>query len=107
MISEVMPQWDPMQYPGIGDRYYIIPMLAWFATLLVLAARPWAWGAGPWLARALLGLCLVGMVADWRYLPYPPTGYYAAARTFDHAAPGTVVMFPEDPSPWKFALTKR
>ena len=107
MITEVMPQWYPMQYPGIGDRYYIIPMLAWFATLLVLAARPWAWGAGHWLARALIAVCLVGMVADWRYLPYPPTGYYDAARTFDRAAPGTVVVFPEDPAPWKFTLTKR
>ncbi len=107
MISEVMPQWDPMQRPGIGDRYYIIPMLAWFATLLVLAARPWAWGVGMWVGRALLCLCLVGIVADWQYLPYVPTGYYAAARTFDQAAPGTVVVFPINPVPWKFTLTKR
>jgi hypothetical protein len=106
MITKVMPQWDPMQMPGTGDRYYILPMLAWFATLLVLAARPWAF-AGHWLARALLCASLIGIVADWTYLPYVPTGYHAAAKTFDAAPPGTTVTFPENPPPWSFTLTKR
>ncbi|HUW81042.1 MAG TPA: hypothetical protein VMV54_09155, partial [Acidocella sp.] len=106
MVSAVIPQWEPMQYPGVGGRYYIIPMLAWFTTLLVLATVRWRFGL-QWVARGLVLCCAVGVVYDWHYTPYVHTGYHSAAKMFDRAPPGTVVTFPENPVPWHFELTKR
>jgi hypothetical protein len=105
IVSETAAQWHEMQYPTIGDRYYILPMLAWFATLLVLAGGRWRFGL-QWAARGLVLCCVVGMVVDWCYVPYVHTGYHDAAKKFDRAAPGTTVLFPENPVPWQFALTK-
>jgi hypothetical protein len=81
-------------------------MLAWFAALLVLAAarEPWPLRHG---ARFLLFCCLIGVVHDWRYYRYTPSGYHDAAKLFDRAAAGTTVVFPEDPAPWQFELTKK
>ena len=115
VVSNVFPQWDLMQYPGAGDRYYVIPILAWFATLLVLATpAPPALpryrllnAVVPWLARFLLCASAIGVATDFTYLPYIPTGYHDAAKTFDQAPPGATVTFPENPPPWNFTLTKR
>jgi hypothetical protein len=105
MIAPVIPQWDPMQFPGAGDRYYIIPMLAWFTTLLVLAAGRWPFGL-QWVARCFVLCCAIGIVNDWHYVPYFHTGYHDAAKMFDRAPPGTTVSFPENPTSWQFELTK-
>ncbi|HQU04567.1 MAG TPA: hypothetical protein PLT25_07595 [Acidocella sp.] len=49
VVSPVGSQWQSMQYLGVGDRYYVLPMLGWFATLLVVATHPsrshvqWGW----------------------------------------------------------------
>jgi hypothetical protein len=105
LASPVGAQWGPLQTPSIGGRYFLIPMLAWIAAILVLAARPCRWG-GHWLARLALCACLIGVEHDWRITPLTPTGYQTAARTFDAAPAGTVVVFPENPVTWTFALTK-
>jgi hypothetical protein len=106
MVTSSGPQWEQMQYPGIGDRYYIIPMLAWFSTLLVLASGNLRFGLH-WVARLLVLCCAIGVVGDWYVSRYVPTGYHDAAKRFDRASPGTVVTFPENPTSWKFDLTKR
>jgi hypothetical protein len=104
MVS-ISAQWMAMQHPEIGDRYYIFPMLAWFMTLLVLAAERSRFGLN-WVARGVMLCCVVGIVTDWRHVPYAHTGYYEAAKKFDRAAPGTTVVFSENPISWKFTLTK-
>jgi hypothetical protein len=105
-IAPVIPQWQVMQYPSIGDRYYIFPMLAWFATLLTVAARSSPLGMR-WLARVLLLCCAVGVIGDWIYMPYPRTSYQESAKLFDQASPGTMVIFQENPAPWHFWLVKK
>ncbi len=64
MITASQPQWPLMSLPIAGGRYFIIPMLGWFATLLIVAARPMRWQAH-WLARGLLAACMVGIVSSW------------------------------------------
>jgi hypothetical protein len=103
MISDTVPQWLPMQSPGIAGRYFAIPILAWFVTLVLLAADSGWWR---WLARLAMAGCLAGIVADWRYAPYVDTGYYQQAEIFDRAPSGTVVILRENPIPWQFQLTK-
>lgn len=103
MISATEPQWPLMQFPGIGGRYFIIPILAWFVTLLLLSADNGWWR---WLARCAVIGCVIGVVADWCYAPYTETGYDQQAKMFDQAPPGTTVIFRENPIPWQFQLTK-
>jgi len=105
MITFSQPEWFPMQYPGIGGRYYVIPMLAWFAALTVLAASSRT--GLRWVARALIACCMIGVASDWVYPPYVATAYHNAAKTFARAPAGTTVSFPENPIGWTFALTKR
>jgi hypothetical protein len=105
MVSEFVPQWKVMQYPGIGDRYYIIPMIAWFSALVVVAAGELRFGLH-WVARGLVVCCAVGMVTDWSYTPYVPVAYHEAAKMFDRAPVGTAVTFPGNPPGWQFTLTK-
>lgn len=108
-IISASNQWYFMQYPGIGVRYYIFPMLAWLLSIVVLAhklSRRFA-GNGPYL----LALCpfLIGICADWRYPNLPPTGYHAAAVQFDAGPPGTAVTFSANPLVpiWRFTLMKK
>jgi hypothetical protein len=105
--STTQPQWDALEVPGAGSRYYLLPILAWFAGLLVLAAAKnqiWRWGA-----RVLILVSLIGVRADWHYGREPETGFAAAAAIFEAAPPGTSVSFREEPNPavWIFSLTKR
>jgi len=106
MVTDVVPQWLPMQYPGIGGRYYLIPLIAWFCALLVLAAGRWRFGLH-WAARALVLCCTIGVAKDWNFRPHAQTGYHDAAKTFDRAPLGTAVDFPENPAGWHFVLTKQ
>jgi len=105
--STTQPQWDSLEVPGAGSRYYLLPILAWFTGLLVLAAERfamWRWGA-----RILIMLSLFGVLTDWRYGREPETGFAAEAAVFEAAPPGTNVVFREAPNPaaWVFSLTKR
>lgn len=90
-ISTSGAQWPPMQTPGVGQRYYYVPMLAWLAVLFTLAgSRAW-WrrvlGAGPLLVLA------IGLWSDWSIPPRPRTEFAAQVRAFEAAAPGTAVAF--------------
>jgi hypothetical protein len=107
VISTTQPQWDALELPGAGSRYYLLPILAWFAALLVLSGQPAPWCR--WSARILVILCLVGVRTDWHYPRQPETQFGAAAAIFAAAPPGTNVIFREAPNPavWLFSLTKK
>lgn len=103
MVTLDRPQWLPMVFPGIGGRYFMLPILAWFVAVLVLASgRQW-WA---WLARGAVLCCAIGVVGDWAYAPYAVTDYHQQAKVFDRAAPGAEVAFSENPVPWQFSLIK-
>jgi hypothetical protein len=104
MISLTQPQWGPIQYPGIGGRYFFLPQLAWFATLLVLASLRPLWLR--WAARLLMLCCVIGLAADWKILPYPPSPFATQATSFEKMPIGTSMTFDENPPGWQFTLTK-
>jgi hypothetical protein len=109
MVSSTVPQWLAMETPGAGDRYYVIPILGWFVTLLVLACQQSnsiPWRIIKWAARGIALASIFGVVADWNYPPYAPTNFHQIAKAFDHAAAGQVMIFPENPVVWYFKLTK-
>lgn len=109
--SQHVPQWQTLLAPGAGDRYYVLPMLAWLAVLVWLASRR-ALGGLQWVAKAgavvLLAITvLVGIPSDWRYPPYQNEHWPAQVSRLENAAPGTVVTIPLDPPGWRMRLRKR
>lgn len=91
-ISMTLPQWPLMLIPGIGTRYFFIPMLAWLGVVFTLAAGYVAWLR--WVGIALLATFVVGFGSDYFYPARPRTDFDKQARLFAGAAPGTVMAFP-------------
>ena len=100
------PQWQLLVTPGVANRYYLLPMLAFFASLIWMAAddRP-----GRKLARygaiTVLALLPVGIARDWRYKPFVDYNFKSFAAEFERAEPGTTVSIPINPD-WQLVLVK-
>jgi len=98
-------QWAKLEVPGVGNRYYFFPMLAFLASLIWMAVN----AGGRWAryaAMLVLALLPVGIVRDWRYKPFVDYNFKSFAADFERAAPGTTVSIPINPD-WQLVLTKR
>ncbi|HYZ41560.1 MAG TPA: hypothetical protein VE687_13185 [Stellaceae bacterium] len=94
-VSLTEPQWPLMANLGVGQRYYLIPILVWIAVVLALAADR---SRGLRYIGSVFALLLVaGVAADWSYPRLPATDFSAKAREFAFAAPGTRMAFPSQP----------
>ena len=97
--GSTIPAWLLFSTPDIGDRYYMIPMLAWIGVLLTLAAskRP----AIARIAYVLIAAVLVAIPGDLhfatRLMTSPPTDFAAQARKFRSAPRGLQMQFPLRP----------
>lgn len=93
------PAWLLFTTPDIGDRYYVIPMLAWIGALFTLAASRRHVVKG--LAYALVALVLAAIPGDLhfatRLATSPPTDFAARARRFASAPRGLEMGFPLRP----------
>jgi len=105
-FAGVLEQWEQLQVPGVGNRYYFFPMLAFFASLLWLAGSS---GQAARFARysalAVLALLPIGILRDWEYKPFVDYDFKAYAADFERAAPGTAVSIPINPD-WRLVLVK-
>ena len=97
--GSAIPAWLLFSQPDIGDRYYILPMLAWIGILFTLAA-----GTVPsmkWAGYSLLAMLALAIPGDLHFATplatAPPTNFAEAARSFTQAAPGTPAAFPLHP----------
>ena len=94
-VEATLPQWPLIAMPGVGGRYFYIPMLVWLGVLFTVAARP-----GGWLrliARLLLLGSLIGLWQDFDMPARPDTGFRAAAKRFERLPPGaamSIVVLP-------------
>lgn len=104
-VSEA--QWPLMTMPGIGVRYWALPMvgflLALHATVTTVKQR---------LARmavtAALLLMPVGIALDWSYEPHKDLGFRERARAFENAPPNSEFRIPAHPNEfWYFTLKKK
>lgn len=101
-----MEQWAKLQVPGVGNRYYFFPMLAFLAALIWMAANAAPGGKfARYAATAVLALLPIGIVRDWRYKPFVDYNFKSFAADFERAAPGTTVSIPINPD-WQLVLMK-
>jgi hypothetical protein len=99
-------QWGLMLTPGITNRYWFFPMLAFLACLIwmVSAARS---RPARYAALALLALLPIGIYRDWIYRPFPDLDFREFAADFERARPGTRMIIPINPVTWEMQITKR
>jgi hypothetical protein len=99
-------QWEQLQVPGCGNRYYFFPMIAFLATLIWIVMT---YTSRTKLIRSsalfVLLLLPVGITRDWRYRPFQDLHFQEYAAKFDQVAPGTRFEIPINPD-WKMTLTK-
>jgi hypothetical protein len=100
------PQWQLLQTPGVANRYYFFPMLAFFASLIWMATNTRStMKFARYGAIAVLALLPIGIIRDWRYKPFVDYNFKAFAADFERAAPGTTVSIPINPD-WQLILIK-
>lgn len=100
-------QWEALQVPGCGNRYYFFPMMAFLTTLVWMA---WVCGRQNKLFRyaplAILALLPIGVVRDWRYRPFTDFHFPEFVAEFERSAPGTRFIIDINPG-MNMQLTKR
>lgn len=107
VVSLTGAQWPLMALPGIGDRYYELPMLAFLASAVWIMTRsriPVLRLAGGLLIAATF---FVGIPGDWSYQPYSDLHPERYADALDRASPGTRVVIPINPPGWTIQLTRK
>jgi hypothetical protein len=97
--------WNTIAKPGLGNRYFFFPVLAFLVSLLWLATRRHR-AAGAVGLAALAVVCVGGVRRDWREPAHRDFDYPSYVRQYEQAAPGERVQIPHPPS-WGLILTKR
>jgi hypothetical protein len=99
------PQWEYLQIPGRGSRYYFFPILAFYASLFWLASPGVSKGVR-YVAFAFLLLLPIGAYRDWRYPRFADLHFQSYAATFERTAVGDRVTIPINPIGWEMQLVK-
>jgi hypothetical protein len=87
-----------------GTRYWFFPTLA-FAWTLLWAVRQRSVVLRR-ISAALMCVMCFGIVRDWQRPPFEETAFEQSARSFEKAAPGTIVTIPLNPTGWSMRLQK-
>jgi hypothetical protein len=100
------PQWQWLSFPGVGNRYYFLPMLAFLASLLWIARSRAAPQPLRYFTIVLLLILPFGIYRDWGYQPFRDLHFRVYAAQFEQAPPGTKITIPINPGS-SMELTKR
>lgn len=92
--------------PRAGNRYFVVPILAFYATLLWLLVSAHAPRLRMLAAAGLTLALLVALPADFRYAPLEDSHFASQAAAFDAAPRGETVLILIDPPGWSMQLTK-
>jgi hypothetical protein len=100
-------QWPLLSHPGAGNRYYLLPMLSFLASILWIAFK-----SGPVLLRlpaaaVVVAVLLLGVPADWSYPRYTDLQPEHYAQVFNSTSPGGRVKIPINPPGWDIEVTKK
>lgn len=106
-VDPKLPQWPRMMLPGAGGRYYLLPGMAFLASLVWAALRaPGNWLK--WVARAALAVVvLIGVPVDFEFPAYHDFHPGAEAAQFDQLPRGQGISLPVNPPGWMMSLRKK
>jgi hypothetical protein len=103
--SATNPQWQVLTLPGVGGRYWFIPMLA-FISVLIWMLRKSSSPKLRLLAMMALAVMLIGIIMDWQQPPYVDLNFKEHAHRFEGSPIGTEIVIPINPPGWYMSLTK-
>ncbi len=103
--SSEIPQWQALGMPGVGGRYWFIPIYCFLTVLIFTAARA-GHSAIRYAAAAVVLFALIGIIADWKYLAYEDLNFQQYAAEFNRAEAGTEFSIPINPQ-WEMKLVKK
>jgi hypothetical protein len=105
-VSLTEPQWPLLEGYGTGcNRYYVIPIIAWIITLIVLSFN--GGKITRTISRSLIAMMFLVFPVNFLYLKNSHPAFSEEAIAFQNAKPGTEMDFQEDPLGWNFVLTKK
>lgn|GEM_PF-2017151 len=91
-----------MMTPGVGSRYWFVPILAMKCQLMMLALH-----AKSRLASGLIWFCVAyGFVMDYRIGAYPNEDFMSDVVEFEEAPRGSVVDMSIYPPGWSMTIVK-
>lgn len=104
-LASATVSWKRLWLPGAITQYWLIPSLAFVASLVWLARQQ-----QPYKLRiaaiVLLAVMSIGIFADWEYPPLVDLKFQEHAATFEQAPAGTEVIIPINPPGWFMKLVK-
>lgn len=97
------PKWQLIEGAS-AIRYWFFPSLLFLWSLVLGTTR----GSKVFkvASAAVLILLCFGIALRWRRPPFADTQFSERARAFEASAPGTTIIFPENPEGWSFKLEK-
>ncbi len=105
LVDKTDPQWPLLLLPGVGGRYWFIPMLA-FISVLVWLLRKAGSRLSKVLTMAAFAIMIMGIILDWRYPAFKDLNFKEHAYRFESAPIGTRAMIPINPSGWSITLIR-
>jgi hypothetical protein len=105
IVNLTTPQWPLMLLPGVGGRYWFIPMLA-FVSVLVWSFRRSSARLSKALAALAFAIMTIGIILDWRYPAFKDFHFDEHARRFESAPIGTQATIPINPPGWSLTLLR-
>jgi hypothetical protein len=105
LVNKTDPQWPLLLLPGVGGRYWFIPMLA-FISVLVWLLRRASSRLSKVLATAAFAIMIMGIILDWRYPAFKDLDFKEHAYRFEAAPVGTRAMIPINPPGWSITLIR-
>lgn len=99
------PQWPLLLVPGVGGRYWFIPMLAFISVLVWLLSKKSS-HLSKGLAVAAFAIMLLGIIVDWRDPDFQDLSFKEHAYRFESAPTGTRTTIPINPPGWSITLIK-
>lgn len=107
VLSLTGQQWPLLAHPGAGDRYYLIPMLAFLASAVWIMCRSRIKLLRLAAGAVIVATILIGIPGDWSYPPYADFHPEQYAKILDRAAPGSRVVIPINPPGWDVELNRK
>jgi hypothetical protein len=105
LCSLTIPQWRVMTLPAACNRYWMIPMLSFLASLAWIV---WTQqGRLRYAALIVLFMMPVGILRDWRHPAFVDQHFAEHAREFARAPQGAHMVFAIDPPGWYMELVKK
>lgn len=105
MISTEIPQWHGFEYPGSGQRYFVITGVFWFS-ILALAASKFTKPLR-YLSYIVLLVVIVKVAAyDFNIQPLPDSNWNEQVQRYNNSKVGDKVIMEINPTGWVMEIVK-